>query len=243
MRKQFRDTLMELDNTALILGGVSNYLFKEYQEKYPDRFYDLGICEQTMISVAAGLASRGINVFVHTIAPFLIERAYEQIKLDVCYNKFPVNIISCGASFDYAWDGPTHHSYNDLELMRLLPGMEVIQPGSNIELASFLRQTYDNGNPTYIRLSDHPFEGGGEYRVGSGITVRSMPSDLVVVSSGPLASDVGKACNGTDASFLYFPSIKPFDAELLQHYSEKRVLVVSDSRGLFEAVTACGVKA
>ena len=146
MRKQFKNTVLDLatqdSRVVTILGDVSVYLFNDYKEKFPTRFYNMGICENTLISVSAGLSSQGLIPFVHTIAPFLTERSYEQIKLDLCYNRFGANIVTCGASFDYAWDGATHHSYTDLAILRLLPGMEVIQPGSTKELDILLRSQY-----------------------------------------------------------------------------------------------------
>ena len=97
MRKQFKETVMALskddDRIVLVFGDVSVYLFNDFKEKYPDRFYNMGICENTLISVAAGLSSQGFFPFVHTITPFITERCFEQIKLDLVYNKFGVNIV------------------------------------------------------------------------------------------------------------------------------------------------------
>lgn len=93
------DLAADDDSIVMILGDVSVYLFNEFKEKYPDRFYNMGICENTLISVGAGLSSQGFSPFVHTIAPFVTERSYEQIKLDMCYNQFGGNIVSCGAYF------------------------------------------------------------------------------------------------------------------------------------------------
>jgi transketolase len=125
MRKQFKQTLLDLaqrdDRITVVLGDVSVYLLNEFQKLYPRRFYNLGICENTLISVAAGMSAQGFIPFVHTIAPFLTERSYEQIKVDLCYNQFGANIVTCGATFDYAWDGATHHAYSDLAILRLLP--------------------------------------------------------------------------------------------------------------------------
>ncbi len=143
MRKQFRNTILDLasrdDRIVLLFGDVSVYLFQEFKERYPDRFYNVGICENTIISMAAGLSARGFHPIVHSITPFITERSFEQIKLDMCYNEFGGNIASCGASFDYAWDGATHHALTELAILRLLPRMEVIQPGSRKELDVLLR--------------------------------------------------------------------------------------------------------
>lgn len=115
MRKQFKDTILDLavtdERIVVILGDVSVFLFNQYKEKYPDRFYNLGICENTLISVGAGLSSQGMIPLIHTINPFITERCVEQIKLDMCYNRFGGNILSCGATFDYAWDGASHQTH------------------------------------------------------------------------------------------------------------------------------------
>jgi transketolase len=240
MRKQFKSTVLELaaqDNRVVtILGDVSVYLFNEYKEKFPARFYNMGICENTLISVAAGLSSQGLIPFVHTITPFLTERSYEQIKLDLCYNKFGANIVTCGASFDYAWDGATHHSYTDLAILRMLPGMEVIQPGSTKELDILLRSQYANGNPTYFRLSDHPHSIDVPVEFGKGVILKNANSDFTVITAGPLLQNVLTACSDLDVNILYFHTLKPIDQALLQRFADTKILVIHDARGLFEAV-------
>lgn len=162
MRKQFKDTILALarqdEKIVMLFGDVSVYLFKEFQEAYPERFFNLGICENTLISVGAGLAAQGFVPFIHTITPFLIERSYEQIKLDMAYNLFSGNIVTCGASFDYAWDGATHQCYTDLAMLRMLPNLEVMQPGSRQELDVLLKSQYANDKCSYYRFSDHPHQ-------------------------------------------------------------------------------------
>ena len=132
MRKQFKDTVLDLaghdDKIVVILGDISHFLFNPFQEKYPTRFFNMGICENTLISVAAGLNSQGFHPFVHTITPFITERCLEQIKLDLGYNQFGANIVSTGASFDYAWDGATHHCYTDLAILGSFPAWKSLSP-------------------------------------------------------------------------------------------------------------------
>jgi len=240
MRKQFKDTVMDLslydDRTVMIFGDVSVYLFNEFKEKYPNRFYNMGISENTLISVGAGLSAQGFYPFVHTIAPFITERSYEQIKLDMCYNRFGGNVVSCGASFDYAWDGATHHAYTDLAILRLLPGMEVIQPGSTKELDILLRSQYKNGNPTYFRLSDHPHKIDLPTEFGRGVAIRDSGAELTVMTAGPILSNVMKACEGLNLNLVYFHTIKPIDKEVIQRFKDTRILVVHDAFGLHEAV-------
>lgn len=240
MRKQFKDTVMDLslhdDRTVMILGDVSVYLFNEFKEKYPNRFYNMGISENTLVSVGAGLSAQGFYPFVHTIAPFITERSYEQIKLDMCYNQFGGNVVSCGASFDYAWDGATHHAYTDLAILRLLPGMEVIQPGSTKELDVLLRSQYKNGNPTYFRLSDHPHEIDVPTEFGRGVAISDSGAEITVMTAGPLLENVLEACRELPVNLVYFHTIKPIDTELIHRFRNTRIIVVHDAFGLKEAV-------
>ena len=205
-------------------------------EKFPDRFYNLGICENTMISVAAGMASQGGLPFVHTIAPFLTERSFEQIKLDMSYNQFGGNIVTCGATFDYAWDGATHHAYADMAMLRLLPNTEVLQPGSEDELESLIRTQYANGKTTYFRLSDKPHNLDIKTEFGKGHVIKNTSSKVTVVTAGPILGNVLPACDGLDVNLIYFNTIKPIDKELLEQYRDTDILVVHDAHGLREAV-------
>jgi len=240
MRRQFRDTIMDLSThdakIIMVLGDVSVYLFNDFKEKYPDRFYNMGICENTLISVAAGLSSQGFFPFVHTITPFITERSFEQIKLDLCYNQFGVNIVSCGASFDYAWDGATHHSYTDLGILRMLPHIEVIQPGSRKEVDILIRSQYNNGKTTYFRLSDHPHDIDVPVEFGKGVVLRDSGSDVTVMTAGPILGNVMKACQDLDVNLVYFHTIKPIDKEIISRFRNSEILVIHDAFGLYEAI-------
>lgn len=240
MRKQFKQTLTELvsidERVVLILGDVSVYLFKEFQEKHSERFYNMGICENTLISVAAGLGSQGFFPFVHSIAPFITERSLEQIKLDLCYNRFGASIVSCGASFDYAWDGASHHAYTDLAILRLLPGMEVMQPGSRKELDLLIRSQYNDGRPKYFRLSDHPHTIDLPVEFGRAVILKDEKADVTVMTAGPILGNVFEACQEEDVNLVYFHTIKPIDKLVIQKFQNTKILVVHDAFGLAEAV-------
>ena len=240
MRRQFRDTIMDLSThdakIVMVLGDVSVYLFNDFKEKYPDRFYNMGICENTLISVAAGLSSLGFFPFVHTITPFVTERSFEQIKLDLCYNQFGANIVSCGASFDYAWDGATHHSYTDLAILRILPHIEVIQPGSRKEVDILIRSQYNNGKITYFRLSDHPHDIDVPVEFGKGVVLKDSGSDVTVMTAGPVLGNVVKACQDLDVNLVYFHTIKPIDKEIISRFKSSEILVIHDAFGLYEAI-------
>lgn len=241
MRKQFKSTMLDLaeadERLVLLFGDISVFLFHDFQQRFPDRFYNLGICEATLVGVAAGLSAQGFIPIVHSIAPFVTERAMEQVKVDLCYNQLPAKIVSCGATFDYAWDGATHHAWMDIAFMRLLPGTEVFQPGTPREADFLLRHHYATPHTSYFRLSDQthghdlPLEPGR-----GGALVRDIGAPATVVTAGPILADVMRAVGDLPVNVVYFHTIKPFDHELLGRFAHTELRVVHDSFGLFEAV-------
>jgi len=224
------------DKLVLIFGDISVFAFREFASKYPERFLNAGICENTLVSIGAGLASQGYHAIVHTIAPFVTERSYEQVKLDLCYNSFGATIVSVGGSFDYAWDGATHHCYTDLALLRLLPGMEVMQPGSKEEFDTLLRSQYANGKPSYIRIAADEHEQSLPIEFGRGVVVRDEGAPVTVMTAGPILGNVLDACGGLPVNVVYFHTLKPIDREVVSRFKDTHILVVHDAFGLQEAI-------
>ena len=157
LRKQFAVSCTELlkedEKAVILIGDISHYLLKDSEAVAPDRFYNIGICEQSTVSLAAGMALEGMRPIVHSIAPFLVERAYEQIKVGLGYQKTDVTLVGVGGTYDYADLGCTHHCYSDIALMRAVPGMEVYEPSTSKEFTQLFNAAWANGNPKYFRLS------------------------------------------------------------------------------------------
>lgn len=222
---------------TVMVGDISHGILKDMWTTYPERYANIGVCEPTMMSIAAGQAMAGLYPVVHTIAPFLIERSYEQIKLDFCYQQLGCSIVSVGSAFDYADLGCSHHCYNDYGILKVLPTMEVVYPASENEFIQLFRATYQNGRPTYFRLpgkkhgvsfADADIVFGKILRVREG-------KDLTIVALGPqLASAVAAAemleKQGISTDILYPHTIKPLDTEAILASAEKtkRVLVVEE---------------
>lgn len=221
---------------VVVLGDISHFLFRDFQEKFPKRFFNMGICESALIGVSAGLSSQGFYPFVHTITPFITERCLEQIKDDLAYNQFGVNIVSTGASFDYAWDGVTHHCYTDLAILRLIPGLEVIQPGSRKEADVLIRSQYNNGKTTYFRLSDNGHNIDMPVKFGKGNILKDAGAKVTVMTAGPILGNVMEACSGLDVNIVYFSTIKPIDKKLIDKFKNTHIVVVHDAFGLYEAI-------
>ena len=223
MTESMRDRMAHLVNelldqdprVALILADISAGYFSEAMKNYPNRALNVGIMEQTAVSLAAGLALEGFHPIVHSIAPFVVERPFEQIKDDFCYQKLGGTFVSIGASYDYGTDGMTHHGPGDVAILKTLPRMQVAVPGSANEFELLLRQTYDNGMPTYLRTSIQqnettlPVEFGKLYRVQEG-------SQGVVIAVGPMLTRTLAAVAGMDLTVLYATTVVPFDAQTLQ---------------------------
>ena len=125
MRKQFNKTITDIflkdKKAVMLLGDIGVFAFRHLFKKYPKRLYNIGILEQSMISIAAGISNEGFNPIVHTIAPFIVNRAFEQLKIDFGYNKLKGNFVSIGSSYDYAALGCTHHCPEDVNLMYNIP--------------------------------------------------------------------------------------------------------------------------
>ena len=145
MRKQFIKTIKDIlytdEKTVLLLGDIGVFGFREELKSIPSRAYNIGILEQSTIGIAAGMAKGGLVPFVHTIAPFIVERALEQLKVDFGYQGLNGNFISVGASYDYAALGCTHHCPADILLMTTIPNMEIVIPGTAVELDSLIKET------------------------------------------------------------------------------------------------------
>ncbi|MGQ0841415.1 transketolase family protein [Actinokineospora sp.] len=213
MREVFAATVTEaLDQDprlALVLAAISADLFAGPLRAYPDRAVDLGIREQAMIGVAGGLALAGFRPVVHTYAPFLIERPFEQIKLDLGHQDVGAVLVSIGASYDNPAMGRTHQAPGDVALIDTLPGWTVHVPGHPDEAATLLTGALAADNRVYVRLSarantaPHPVTGGF-------VPVRHG-SLGVVLAVGPTLDAVLAGTEGLDVSVLYTPTVRPFD--------------------------------
>src|SRR3989338_10790641 len=158
MRKQFVKTvesILEKDEKAiLLLGDIGVFGFKKAFELFSERVLNIGILEQSTVGLAAGLSMQGFIPIVHTIAPFLVERSIEQLKNDFGYQQLGGNFVSVGASYDYAALGCTHHCPGDVGILKNIPGMEVILPGTAQEFDTLFKAAYADGKPTYFRISE-----------------------------------------------------------------------------------------
>ena len=157
MRRSFGKIITELadrdEKIYVIVGDIGYRVFDEFREKHPDRFINIGICEQSMIGVSAGMALEGLNPWVYTITPFLIERPFEQVKLDI--DQQNVNVKLVGYS-DYPTLGPTHTELNGKKLMQVFKNITSYFPKNGDETQKVTYQAYEKKGPAFISLKSDP---------------------------------------------------------------------------------------
>ncbi len=139
-------------DVVFLTADMGAFSLQRFKKDLPLQYFNVGISEQVMISVAAGLALEGKKVFVYSIAPFVTLRCYEQIKVDLCCMNLTVVIIGIGTGLMYGGDGPTHHSVDDIAVMRALPNMQVMGPCDVVTTQAAVRAAYASSSPSYIRI-------------------------------------------------------------------------------------------
>ncbi len=156
MRKTFIDTLAKLarkdKDIFLLTGDLGFSVFEDFAKEFPDRFINCGVMEQSMISIAAGLALSKKKPYVYSIIPFATMRPFEQIRNDICYQNLNVKIIGIGAGFAYGALGFTHYAIEDIAILKSLPNMTIISPADSKETEQLTLQSYKKVGPTYMRL-------------------------------------------------------------------------------------------
>ena len=201
---------------AVVLAEISADLFAKAAARHPERVLNVGIREQLMVSVAGGLALAGLRPIVHTYAPFLVERAFEQVKLDLGHQEARAVLVSIGASYEAARSGRTHQAPEDVALLDTLPGFAVQVPGHPDEVRGLLRLAVgvlDSGS-TYLRLSTETNRTA--LPLWPGLQVVRAGHQAVVVAVGPMLSPVLDGVGGLDVTVAYTTTVRPFDGEGLR---------------------------
>lgn len=229
MRKQLIKTVGQIldddEKSVLLLGDIGVFGFREYFNKYPKRVLNIGILEQSTVSLSSGLSSVGLIPIVHTIAPFLVERSLEQLKLDFGYQGLGGNFISIGNSYDYASLGPTHHCPGDVQQLLTIPNMEIIVPGTSHEFNILFNQTYNNGNPTYFRLGEYENKENFDVKYGKATLIKKGKK-ATIICVGNMLNSVLESTKNMDVSILYYTTISPFDNETLVENFNENIIVV-----------------
>ena len=239
--KAVTDLSDEYPELVMMAGDIGNRLFDKFKDKHPDRFYNCGVAEANMTGVASGLAASGLRPITYTITPFNTVRCLEQIRLDICYPNLPVIVVGTGAGLSYAGLGATHHSMEDIAILRTLPNMHIVCPADPVEVRLAVKDALRLGRPTYIRLGKKGepviHESDPEFTIGRGITV-CKGSDVAILSVGNMLAPALKSAErlqqkGISTQVVSLHTVKPLDDELLGAlFEEKKLVVVVEEHGL-----------
>lgn len=229
MRQQFTATVTALEEkderVILLLNDIGVWAFRHLKAQYPNRVHNLGILEQASIGVSAGLALTGYIPIFHTIAPFIVERGYEQLKDDFGYQNLNGNFVSVGGSFDYSALGMTHYCPGDVGALMQIPNMQIVLPGTAKEMDHLMMEAYDNGSPTYFRLSES--SNSVEHDVSfAQATVVKRGTKATIIAVGTMLTPVMEAASDLDVTILYYTTVRPFDRDaLLQNLPTNKILL------------------
>ena len=242
IRDVFFDKLYELgsqnSNIIIISADMDAFSLRKFATDFPEQYMNVGVSEQNMINVAAGLAIAGKIVFCYSIASFATLRCLEQIKVNICSMNLPVTIVGAGAGFSFGYDGPTHHGHQDVSSMRLMPEMNIIELSSNDVAEKALDYVIETNSPCYIRLDKGLFPDWShtEPDFKKGFRVIRPLSDINLISNGFMVRGVIDAAEhlnerGINVGVIDIFRFKPFPSDEVIDVikSSKKIISIEES--------------
>lgn len=239
MRKAFITALCDIakrdKRVFLITGDLGFRVLELYRDQFPDRFLNIGVAEANLVTVAAGLSTTGYIPFIYSIATFASMRPFEQIRNDVSLQNSNVKIVAIGAGLAYTKAGPTHHSMEDIAIMRTLPNMTIVAPIEPMQTESAVRAVVAHTGPVYLRLERNPeieiFKKPPPFAIGSAYLVLKG-RDIALLATGTkvsLALQVSRLLklSSIHPAVYAFPTIAPLDARMLTRIARLYPTVVT----------------
>lgn len=218
MRERFYAAATSLvasdERMAVVLADIGEEAMSPAMRAHPDRVINVGIREQLMVGVAGGLALAGLRPIVHSYAPFVVERPFEMLKLDLGHNDVGAIVVSVGASYDTAANGRTHQTPEDVALIAALPGWRIYVPGHPAEAEELLRAAARTDERVYLRLSEQSNRLARPITPGR-LYVERRGAQATVIATGPLLDATLEATADMDVTVLYMTTARPFDADTL----------------------------
>ncbi|MGC9188470.1 MAG: transketolase family protein [Sulfurihydrogenibium sp.] len=240
LRDTYGEVLVELgkidpDMVVLDADLSESTRTHKFHEAFPDRFFNVGIAEQNLIGIAAGLAYTGRTVYASSFAIFLSGRPWEIIRQQIAYNKLNVKLVASHGGVSVGQDGASHQMNEDISLMRTLPNMNVIVPADSVEMEKVLKKIHWIKEPFYVRMSREKFPiilpADYEFELGKGYVLKEG-NDVSVIACGVMVSLALQAAyeleeEGIDVEVINMSSIKPIDRELIVKTAQKTKAVVT----------------
>lgn len=238
------EEVLEKDERAILMTADLGELtgIAPLAEKYPNQYINLGIAEQNMVGVAAGMAKDGWHVYATTYANFLTMRAYEQVRINMGYMNLPVKLIGSSGGLGMEVLGNTHYAMEDMALMRVIPGMTVISPADGLETIKAIEAVSDYENPIYLRLSgemNQPviYKEDYEFRIGQPIELREG-EDITIFATGTMVYQALQAAKileekSISAKVVNIHTIKPLDKDgIYKHVQGKKLFVTVEEHSI-----------
>lgn len=259
MRSTYLNTLYELakkDNRVVSLVADNGLIvYDDFRKDFPDRYFNFGIAEGNMVAAAAGMASCNLIPYCYTINAFLAYRSYEFIRDDVCLQNQNVKIVGIGTGLAYSTLGPSHHTTEDIALLRSLPNLTVFSPATRTEVKWIMKESYEIDGPVYIRLGNNVkdfYEEDAQFVLGEPFIVKKG-TDIAIMTTGPILNEVIAASEllmraGINAEVVSVHTLKPFKNEVVAEMAvaNGKLVVVEEHTiigGLYtavaEALAAC----
>lgn len=226
MRNTFINTIIDACKTRedvfIISGDAGLGVFDEFKNVYREKFLNLGVAEQNMISFTAGLSMTGFKVYVYNIIPFVLYRCYEQVRNDICYQELPVTLVGIGSGITYSPQGMTHYSVEDLGIAQTLPNIKVFSPIDPIEAKLAARYSLSSESPVYVRLAKR-----GEPNIHKNENLDIIEpqliedgEDIAIIFHGSIGLEVLKAReilkkDGIFPKLISMPMVMPISIEKL----------------------------
>ena len=238
IRDAFFDEVYEIalqdKNVIFLTADMGAFCLNRFKVELSSQYINVGVAEQNLVGVAAGLALAGKKVFIYTIAPFVTQRCYEQIKIDICGMRLPVTIIGSGPGITYNSDGPTHHAVEDVAIMRALPGITILNPSNSVMATAAARMAYQSDDPVYIRIDKGKlpsfYEQDADF--SDGLALLKKGDDLIIITTGVMVQQAFQiadklAKHSIDAGVIDVYRLKPINTQLLLRFIEQTSRIVT----------------
>ena len=221
------DFIRSEPKSCILMADTGVYSFRKVRTEFPNRVLDVGIMEDGLVGIAAGMAMDGMIPTIYAMTPFIVERALEQLKLDFIYQKLQGNIFTLGAAYDFSMLGYSHYCAEDFGVLKNLPGLEFLAPGTGEELSSLFRQCCANGHLSYFRMSDFPNKKSIKVSFGKANIIRTGKL-ATVIAVGTILDSVIEAVGDDDVTILYYTTLSPFDKNTLKNNCKSRRLLICE---------------
>ena len=214
--------------------------FEILKDELKERFINVGVAENNMAGIAAGLALQNKDVYMYSIVPFIIFRSFEQIRNNICHNNLNVKIIGGGGGFSYGDQGISHNTSEDLSVTRVLPNLKVFTPSTKSEVEYVFDYCFKNNGPAYFRLGKVPefnFEIKNNVKIGDGITI-TKGKDILIFSCGNIIEEVNSTTNSLkeeniNCELISYPCIKPINEKfILQKITKINKIVIVEENSV-----------